>query len=301
MELTLIPFIVIMLAPFFVVARRRGWISQWLIVANMLIFGYMLVLLWLDEKSYNGLFDLVAFNSKEPLSLGLFTSMFVHADLLHILGNMLVLYFIGVSLEERIGTPKTAVIYVATGIISTTGYALLLWGQDFTLVGASGAVSGLMGAILVLYPRDEIGMIVGPIFLNKVPVWIAVGAFFGMEVFLTFITFKGDLVAHAAHVIGLIAGIALGPVLMKALPSARKAKDNRRAISALLPIAKSEDAMEAVAYALGEEDPVLRKLWLDKALALVSCPECGGRLTEGAGGVHCKTCDREYPPEAKNH
>jgi len=282
--------------PFVVALAKKGWISQWLIVANMLIFGYMWILEVSSPAGWLALENQVVFNSARPLGMGLFASMFVHADILHLLGNMLVLYFIGVSLEERIGTRRTMAIYVLTGLLSTIGYALLRWGQDFGLVGASGAVSGLMGAILVLYPRDEIPMVVGPIFLRRVPVWIAVGVFIGMEVFLT-ILYQGDNVAHAAHVVGLVAGICLAPLFVRvgAKPSGKKGREaDRKIVDSLRKLASTQEAKEAVESAAREEIDDVRNAWLDRALELTQCPQCGGALARSGDGLACRRCKAKF-------
>jgi membrane associated rhomboid family serine protease len=282
--------------PFVVALAKKGWISQWLIVANMLIFGYMWILEFASPTSWLALENQVVFNSSRPLGIGLFASMFVHADILHLVGNMLVLYFIGVSLEERIGTRRTMAIYVLTGLLSTIGYALLRWGQDFGLVGASGAVSGLMGAILVLYPRDEIPMIVGPIFLRRVPVWIAVGVFMGMEVFLT-VMFQTDNVAHAAHVVGLVAGICMAPLFVRvgAKPTGKKGRENdQQVVDTLRKLAVTPDARDAVESATREEIDDVRMAWLERALELTRCPKCGGRLERTGRGLSCMCCKSKY-------
>jgi membrane associated rhomboid family serine protease len=296
LDWTFVPFAVLAVLPFAVAAARKGWVSQWLIVANMAIFIYMFALAYLAPSAFEALFDDVAFNSSRPFGIGLAASMFVHADMLHLLGNMLVLYFIGVSLEERVGTPKTTAVYLATGIIATVGYALLHWGRDFALVGASGAVSGLMGALLVLYPRDNISMFVGPIFLRRVPVWIAVGAFFGMEAFLTFVSFPGDNVAHAAHITGLLAGLGLGALLGRPAPRDESGADKSSAILALLSLARDPRAVEALERARSEDLGDVRAAWLERGLALVNCPGCGGGLRATATGVECRACGASYGP-----
>ncbi|MFH0815752.1 MAG: rhomboid family intramembrane serine protease [Methanobacteriota archaeon] len=300
LELALVPFIVLAAMPFAVALAKRGWISQWLIVANMLIFGYMWVLEFASPAAWLALDNQVVFNSSRPLDVGLLASMFVHADILHLLGNMLVLYFIGVSLEERIGTRRTMAIYVLTGLLATVGYALLRWGQDFRLVGASGAVSGLMGAILVLYPRDEIPMIVGPIFLRRVPVWIAVGVFFGMEVLLTMMMVangQSDNVAHSAHVVGLVAGICLAPLFVRvgAKPSGKKGLEaDKKVLDTLRRLAPTSEARDAVDAAAREEIDDVRGAWLERALDLTRCPRCGGALQRSGGGLACKGCKAKF-------
>jgi membrane associated rhomboid family serine protease len=291
-----LPFAVLAILPFAVAAARKGWISQWLVVANVLVFAYMEILWMAAPASRLALDEIVVFRSDAPLSVGLIASMFVHADVLHLLGNMLVLYFIGVALEERVGTLRTGCVYVFAGILATAGYALFHWGDSFALVGASGAVSGLMGAMLVLYPRDEIPMVVGPIFLRRVPVWIAVGAFFGMEAILTILVFQGDNVAHAAHVIGLVAGMGLGLAVARGLGKKSKSASferDKRLAQALARIATAPEAREAAETAAREEIPDVRRAWLDKALDTAKCPKCSGPLARKGDGAKCRQCGAE--------
>jgi membrane associated rhomboid family serine protease len=254
-------------------------------------------ILWiLAPNNLVALDDMVIFHSDRPLSVGLAASMFAHADVLHLLGNMLVLYFIGVSLEERIGTPRTAAIYMTTGLLATVGYALLRWGQEFALVGASGAVSGLMGAILVLYPRDEIPMLVGPIFLRRVPVWIAVGAFMGMEVVLTLL-YQYDQVAHAAHVVGLVAGMGLAPLVARAMgeKSAKATRErDAKVAEAILRTSSSPEARAAAESAITEEIDDVRWAWLERALELTRCPKCSGSLERAGDGLACPGCKAKF-------
>lgn len=296
LELALVPFVILAVLPFTIALAKKGWISQWLIVANVLIFAYMEILWMADSPRYFVLWDAVVFHSIRPVELGFVASMFVHADVLHLLGNMLVLYFIGVSLEERVGTGRTSAIYVATGLLATAGYALLRHGEDFTLVGASGAVSGLMGALLILYPRDEISMLVGPIFLRRVPVWIAVGAFLGMEVVLTLL-FQADQVAHAAHVVGLVAGMGLAPLVVRFAGKKTGARAREREITlakALVRIAISPEARAAAESAAREEIGDVRRAWMERAFEIARCPKCSGKLEESGERVICLGCKSKY-------
>ena len=144
-----------------------------------------------------------------------FTQMFVHdrTDFLDILFNMLFLYLIGSPLESRIGKWRLAIIYVVAGIIGVLVEAIVISGSPGAyIIGASGAISGLMGAMLILYPRDEIPMFIGPIFLPRVPVWISVGSWFGLEAILALGDPNGPI-AYSAHVGGFVVGIALALVL----------------------------------------------------------------------------------------
>ena len=96
----------------------------------------------------------------------IFTSMFVHLGIYHIFANMLFLYLFGLPLEERIGKYKVLVIYLAAGIIGLMLQAAVMWGSYALVIGASGAISGLVGALFILYPRDKLTL---PLFFIILP------------------------------------------------------------------------------------------------------------------------------------
>ncbi|MFQ6060525.1 MAG: rhomboid family intramembrane serine protease, partial [Thermoplasmata archaeon] len=83
----------------------------------------------------------------------LFTSMFLHASFLHLIFNMIALIFIGPLLEEKIGAMRFATIYVLTGITGTLAFGIIHLNDIAIVLGASGAISGILGAFAALYPR----------------------------------------------------------------------------------------------------------------------------------------------------
>ena len=99
----------------------------------------------------------------------IFTHMFVHADLMHVLFNMVFLMLIGVPLEERIGRRSFALCFFVPGLLALALEATVRgFDSGILILGASGAVAGTMGALLFLYPKDEIPMFLGFIFLPRV-------------------------------------------------------------------------------------------------------------------------------------
>lgn len=152
----------------------------------------------------------VARNLDSARFSGVITHQFVHADLLHLLGNMLFLWVFGNNVEDRLGRVRFLPFYLLCGLLAALGQALTDPSSTAPLIGASGAISGVLGAYLVLFPRARVLTIVGIIPL-KIPAWLVLGAYIAFQ-FL----YVGDEaqeggggVAYWAHIVGFIAGLAL--------------------------------------------------------------------------------------------
>ncbi len=103
-----------------------------------------------------------------------FTSIFLHASMLHIIFNVIWLVILGLLFEEKMGTARFLSIYLIAGIAGNIAYGLINFGENSYAVGASGAIFGLLGAILVLYPFERTGMMVFPLPIPNAPVWLIV-------------------------------------------------------------------------------------------------------------------------------
>jgi len=146
---------------------------------------------------------------KLPLLSVLF-SMFLHAGWLHLLGNMLFLWVFGNNVEDRFGHLGYALFYVLCGYAATYGFALANADLAEPLVGASGAVAGVLGAYLALYPRVKVWSLV-PFLLFiplRLPVWLVLGLWFVIQwVYSVGIAVsEAGAVAYLAHVIGFVVG-----------------------------------------------------------------------------------------------
>ncbi len=219
MMLEYIPIPVIILGSLLYAKWRNAYLTQVVVIANFLVFFYVLAVHYTEPALYINLRNAYTFMpARFPNAWylpSIITSMFMHADAFHIIGNILVLYLIGLPLEERIGTKNWGIIYFITGICATMMFYMFHPDAIKYLLGASGAIYGLGGALLVLYPRDRIPMMIGPIFSMRAPVWLAVGIMFVVETFLVSMAVQ-DGVAHVAHVGGLFCGIFIAPMLVKA-------------------------------------------------------------------------------------
>jgi len=150
-----------------------------------------------------------------PISvyLTLLVSMFMHGGFAHLAGNMLYLFVFGDNVEDRIGRVRFLLFYLACGVVAALAQVFVTkWaGQDLEVpsLGASGAISGVLGAYLLLFPRRRVRLLAFPL-LIPVPAWIAVGIWFLLQIFgLRYLGGgTGGGVAYAAHVGGFIAGFA---------------------------------------------------------------------------------------------
>lgn len=146
----------------------------------------------------------------------LFTSMFMHAGWLHLLGNMLFLYVFGDNIEDAFGHAGYLVFYIISGLVATLAYIVsillvpAIGDLAAGLVGASGAISGVLGAYIVLYPKAKIVALVF-YFILPVPAIVFLGFWFIMQWFYGFFDISGG-VAYWAHIGGFIAGMILALV-----------------------------------------------------------------------------------------
>ena len=148
-----------------------------------------------------------------PPFLSIFTSMFLHGGWMHIIGNMTYLYIFGDNIEERLGKLKFVIFYLVTGIVAAFSQALIDPTSTVPMIGASGAIAGVLGGYLVLYPKAKIKVFFWFIIFVKI---IKIRAFIvlGGWIIIQFISFSGtDLnsggVAYAAHIGGFISGVLL--------------------------------------------------------------------------------------------
>jgi membrane associated rhomboid family serine protease len=144
---------------------------------------------------------------------GFFTSMFLHGGWMHLVGNMLFLYIFGDNLEDEMGHVGFALFYLATGVAAG---ALQIAADPYShvpVVGASGAIAGVMGGYLLLFPKAKVDvLIIFVIFFRifPIPAWIMLGLWFGLQLLGGFSTPSDEAdVAYWAHAGGFIAGLVL--------------------------------------------------------------------------------------------
>ncbi|KAA0213018.1 rhomboid family intramembrane serine protease [bacterium] len=142
------------------------------------------------------------------------TSMFLHADLMHLLGNMLFLWVFGRYIEERLGPWRMVSVYLGLGFMADLAYLLVHLGQPHPSLGASGAISGLLGLVVVTSPRLEVHCLWLHYSIRyfKLPTWFMLG-FWAMQEIFTAVVVGDREVAVSAHLGGFFAGCALGLLL----------------------------------------------------------------------------------------
>lgn len=156
------------------------------------------------------------------------TSMFVHGGILHIAGNMLYLFIFGAAVEWRLGSRRFLIFYLASGIAAAVATILIAPESPIPVIGASGAIAGVLGAYFIFYPRGRITTIL-PLFvfveIIEVPavlyllLWFAVQLYAGLSEGSQGAMAGG--VAWWAHVGGFLFGLALGPLLARKEPRRR--------------------------------------------------------------------------------
>lgn len=146
--------------------------------------------------------------------LKLITSMFLHGNLLHLIGNMLYLWVFGDNIENNLGSFLFVIFYLLAGIIAGLTHALIYASSNIPTIGASGAIAGVLGAYFYLYPNAKVLAFV-PIFyfftIVPVPAYIFLGLWFILQLIPGFVYFgkMGSGVAFWAHIGGFIGGIIL--------------------------------------------------------------------------------------------
>jgi membrane associated rhomboid family serine protease len=182
-------------------SRTAPFITVGLIVLNALVF--------LFEPTLSN-YDLHA----------LLTSLFLHSGWGHVLGNMLFLWIFGDNLEDRIGHGRFLLLYLACGGAAALGQTLAAPGTLVPMIGASGAIAGVIGAYFVLFPHSRVLTLVWLIFyvdLIEIPAWYFLGFWFVLQLLFGFGTVAGETggVALWAHAVGFLAGMALVLILRR--------------------------------------------------------------------------------------
>jgi membrane associated rhomboid family serine protease len=148
-----------------------------------------------------------------PTWMTIFTSMFMHGGWLHLLGNMLFLWIFGNNIEDRLGHTRYLVFYLLCGVIAVFANALPNTRSMVPMIGASGAIAGILGAYLVLYPRARV-LVVIPIFFFFTtmwwPAWVVLAIWFVLQIISSLLTSADHGgVAWGAHIGGFVAGMLL--------------------------------------------------------------------------------------------
>lgn len=206
----------------------RPYINYSLIALNLIIFIWEIIEtnFFSNELKTNEIFfsygtmpDLVLQGDFFPI----ITSMFLHGGIMHIIGNMVFLYIFGDNIEDRFGHFKYLILYlfwgIAAGIIHSF-YAVSVGSGNIPAVGASGAISGVLGAYLVLFPKAKILTIITAFFITtvRIPAIAYIPLWFILQVVFSIINPEGG-VAYLAHIGGFVVGAGTSYIAKTLFPS----------------------------------------------------------------------------------
>ena len=204
--------------------QRVPYVNYMLIALNIIVF----VLQWLAGDNQEALvnqFALIPASFLKEFDLGnifnIFTSMFMHAGLAHLGGNMLYLWIFGDNVEDSLGHGKYLLFYLIGGLIASMAHIFTNPASQIPTVGASGAIAAVLGAYLVLYPQSKVLTIIPLGFflrMTMVPAVIVLGLWFVLQLFSGVLSMGGpDVggVAFFAHIGGFVAGVILAKIFAK--------------------------------------------------------------------------------------
>ena len=203
-----------------------------LIVLNVLVFLYEMALGGVDGERFLYSFALIprrlfypdtAPVGGIPAAATIFTSMFLHGGFLHVGGNMLYLWIFGNNVEDSMGRIRYVVFYLLSGLCAAYAHAFMNKASLTPMIGASGAVSGVLGAYLLLFPRARVMTVVIFGFYVRtvaVPAMVVLGLWFALQILNAMIAGgAAGGVAWYAHLSGFVAGMVLiGPFKRKDVP-----------------------------------------------------------------------------------
>ncbi len=295
-----------------VVAFVKKWMMTYaLMVANFIVFiltftffkfGDVSAIIW--DLGFRPLYLSIEYS---PQIYTLFTSMFVHGGFAHIIGNMIIFFFMGIAFEQRIGAKKFLTIYLITGVCGALTHSLMNLGPEtrgISLIGASGAIFGIMGAFAFSYPRDEVVMPIplGIIMLlRRIKVIYAVILFAALETIIVVLDVP-DNTAHFAHLGGLISGFILAAILIGRkkthtekgqtiyYDSYTPLTPSKIDFSNLRQLADTVELKEMLKKVEIETVPQVRDVWLEHFFEKAICPKCKTPLNHFDGKVWCENC-----------
>ncbi|MDG4648529.1 rhomboid family intramembrane serine protease [Roseibacterium sp. SDUM158017] len=196
---------------------RTPFVTWALIVLNTVVFLSYFPSLSGSERLLLAFYDQWALVPAETVkgidTYTILTSMFLHGGWMHLIGNMLFLFIFGDNLEDRLGHLGFLLFYLASGLAAAAGQILADPVSSVPMVGASGAIAGVMGGYLLMFPRARIDVLVIIVFLIRIftiPAWLMLGIWFGLQLVNGLsMDVAGGGVAYWAHAGGFVAGLVL--------------------------------------------------------------------------------------------
>ena len=199
--------------------NKLQYVTLGLIIINVVVFAFTAILpdraiamagygLGYIPAVSNEFLPLDASLYLVPSELTSVTYAFLHADWLHLGGNMLFLWVFGDNVEDAMGHLKFLIFYLLCAVAGAFAHGLAVPQSDVPLIGASGAVAGIVAAYLMLHPKVKIWILVMMRIPIRLPAWIVLGFWIGMQAVM-FLAMPDDQVSWAAHLGGIVAGLVL--------------------------------------------------------------------------------------------
>jgi len=230
----------------------------------------------------------------------LISSGFLHADVMHVIGNIMVIGLAGIPLEQRLGRERWIIIYLVGLLGGSIGWSLINSDSYVPTLGASGAAFGLLGAYLACWPKDEIPFPL--IIIRPWPVSLIALAYFGMELWrahaVASITGSSG-VAHMAHLTGFIATYSVARLVARGGPFEPGVQDGGPSWSYQPTVIEqiTEDPWQEPSPRLAHllkklseegDEVITRQAWLEEIATEAKCPKCDGELHLEGLSLVCK-------------
>ena len=196
-----------------------------LVLANLLV--YLCTMWHATPEQASSLFHEWGFTPSSPQVTTLLTSMFIHGSAWHLIGNMLYLWIFGTNVEWCLGRVGYAAAYLATGLVGSLAFWAAAPELDLPVVGASGAISGVLGVYLIAFPQNRVRFVVfmGAVLVVRWPAWLVLAIWFVVQDLIPVVLSRGleGGVAHVSHLAGFGAGAVIALALWR-----RTARTSRR-------------------------------------------------------------------------
>ncbi|HXV87594.1 MAG TPA: rhomboid family intramembrane serine protease [Nitrososphaeraceae archaeon] len=227
----------------------RPYVTYLLIAANAIIFLAEVIVTanFSDTAATNALlqtYGAIPYKVLEGDIFSVISSMFLHGGIAHLIGNMLFLFVFGDNIEDKFGRIKYVLFYIAWGFgaaYAHSFFAVSTGGGEIPAIGASGAISGVLGAYLVLFPRAKIFTIIAAFFITtvRIPAIAYIPFWFIMQIIFSVLNPLGG-VAYLAHIGGFLAGLLSGYVMKNVItgqgmvtPQMRYSRKDRQNITSM--------------------------------------------------------------------
>jgi membrane associated rhomboid family serine protease len=206
-----------------IATRETPVVNYVLIAINVIVYLFMALAAPETQAAIVAKYAMIPAHFADGVTLAdmmtIFTSMFMHAGLAHLGGNMLYLWIFGDNVEDRIGHFRYLMFYLVGGVVASLTHLATNWGSELPTVGASGAIAAVLGAYLVLFPASRIVTLI-PLGrfsrLTTAPAFVFLGLWFIVQLFEGVMSFGGaDVsgVAFWAHVGGFVAGMVMAKLM----------------------------------------------------------------------------------------